>query len=91
MMLGIVIFVVSIVVLVSVLVKKKSEVVLRRPAVLTLLGLGIVSGAASAAHGYRWYSDHGWARHEAFQNKVADICTQSALRVYDQRSGGGRK
>ena len=78
MMLGIVIFAVSIVVLVSVMVRKKSEVVLKRPALLTLLGLGIVSGAASAAHGYRWYADHGRMRHEAFQNKVAGICTQSA-------------
>jgi hypothetical protein len=91
MMLGIVVFAVSTVVLVSVLVRKKSELVLRRPALLTLLGLGIVSGAASAAHGYRWYSDHGRSRHEAFQNKVADICTQSALRVYDQRSASGNK
>ena len=91
MMLGIVVFVVSTVVLLSVLVRKKSELVLRRPALLTLLGLGIVSGAASAAHGYRWHSDHGRSRHEAFRNKVADICTQSALRVYDRRSASGNK
>ena len=84
MMLGIVVFTVSTIVLVSVLVRKKSELVIRRPVLLTVLSLGIASGAASAVHGYRWYSDHGLSRHEAFQKKVVDICTQSALRVYEQ-------
>ena len=88
MTLGILVFAVCTVVLVYVLVRNKRELVLRRPAIFTLLSLGILSGAATAVHGYRWYSGHVGSRHEAFQNKVADICTQSALRVYDKRSAG---
>jgi hypothetical protein len=86
MLLGILISVICMVILVYVLARRKTEVVLRRPALFTLLAVGILGGGATATHIYRWHSPHGSARHEAFKRKIADICTQSALRVYKKQS-----
>jgi hypothetical protein len=86
MLFGILISAICIVILVVVLARRKTELVLRRPALFTLLALGVLGGAATATHGYRWHSAYGSARREAFKQKIADVCTQSALRVYKKQS-----
>ena len=57
---------------------------IHRPILIVLLSLGIVGGLGAAAHGHRTHHE----RHEAFKQKVADICTESALRVFEQRTPG---
>ena len=86
MLFGILIIAICTISLVYVLARRKTELVLRRPVLFALLALGILGGAATATHGYRWHSVHGSARREAFKQKIADVCTQSALRVYKKQS-----
>jgi hypothetical protein len=65
---------------------------------MILLGLGAIAGFAAgfARLGYgpgahwghhRWHSE----RHAAFERRVADTCTESALRVYKGSSAPGDK
>ena len=65
---------------------------MQRKLLMILLGLGAFAGFAAGfarwCYGGGPLSHHGWRaeRHAAFERRVADTCTESALRVY---KGGG--
>ena len=99
-MLGILVFAICTAGLVYVLVRRpradsspapEKERTMKRPIVITLLSLGAIAGVAMAVHAFRWHAAHPGGHHEAFRQKVADICTQSALRVYEQQSKQKKK
>lgn len=65
-----------------------------RKLLMVLLGLGAVAGFgagfARLCHG--GFGHHGhFGRHADFERRVADTCTESALRVYGQKSSAGPK
>lgn len=64
---------------------------MRRKMLMVLLGVGAVTGFAAGFA--RLYHGHGPFAHErgrAFERRVADACTESALRVYGQKNGTGQ-
>jgi hypothetical protein len=62
-----------------------------RKVLMVLLGLGAVAGFgagfARLCHGGWGHYGHGgrWDRHAQLERRVADTCTESALRVYDKK------
>ena len=70
-----------------------------RKFLMVMLGLGAVAGFASGfAHLGGWCRygyGHGpggrFDRHSEFERRVADTCTDAALRVYDQKHPPGPK
>lgn len=64
---------------------------MRRKALMILLGVGAVagfgSGFARLAHRGDWHFGHGPRGHRAdLERRVADACTESALRVYREQA-----
>jgi hypothetical protein len=64
---------------------------------MILLGLGAIAGfgagfARLCYGGYGHFGHHGgrFERHAEFERRVADTCTQSALRVYGQKNPAPR-
>ena len=53
-----------------------------RPVLIALLALGAVGGLVLVVLSHR----HGFGHHPAFERKIADVCTESALRVFERRS-----
>lgn len=68
---------------------------MRRRILMVLLGAGAVAGFASGFarlhHGGYGPFGHGdrFDRHTDLQRRVADACTESALRVYKEQSPRG--
>lgn len=67
-----------------------------RKLLMVLLGIGAVAGfGAGFARLCYGYGHHGrgdpFGRHAQLEQRVADACTESALRVYGQKSGAGSK
>jgi hypothetical protein len=62
-----------------------------RKALMILLGLGAVAGfgAGFARLCHIGYGHHGGDRRAAFEKRVADTCTESALRVYGRKPASG--
>jgi hypothetical protein len=66
-----------------------------RKVLMVVLGLGAVAGFASgfARVCYGGWGHHGpggrFDRHAEFERRVADACTDAALRVYKQKSAPG--
>lgn len=59
---------------------------------MVLLGLGAVAGfSAGFARLHHGPGRFGYDRHRDFERRVADACTESALRVYGQKTGAGQK
>ena len=64
-----------------------------RRILMVLLGAGALAGFAS---GFAHLCHGGWGPHGRFdrrgefERRVADTCTESARRVYDQKSRGGQ-
>jgi hypothetical protein len=64
---------------------------MRRKLLMVVLGVGAVAGFASGfarlCHGGHGPFGHGgrFDRHAELQRRVADACTESALRVYQQQ------
>jgi hypothetical protein len=65
-----------------------------RKLLMVLLGVGAVAGfgagIARLCHGgYGHFGPGGrWDRHAELERRVADTCTDSALRVYDRQAPG---
>jgi hypothetical protein len=65
---------------------------MQRKILMVLLGLGAVAGfgAGFARLYHGGFGHHGpggrFDRRAAFEQRVADTCTEAALRVYDRRS-----
>ena len=65
-----------------------------RKFLMVLLGLGAIAGFAAGfarlCYGYGGWGHHGYGgrfdRHAEFERRVADTCTESALRVYNRQS-----
>jgi hypothetical protein len=63
-----------------------------RKLLMVLLGLGAIAGfgAGFARLCYGGWGHHGpggrFDRHAEFERRVADTCTEAALRVYDRHS-----
>ena len=68
---------------------------MKRKLLMVLLGVGAVAGfgAGFARLCYGGFGHHGgrFGRHADFERRVADTCTESALRVYGQKTGAGTK
>ena len=70
---------------------------MQRKLLMILLGLGAIAGFAAGfarlCHGGGPWGHHGWRseRHAALERRVADTCTESALRVYKGSSAPGDK
>lgn len=67
---------------------------MRRKWLMVLLGVGAVAGFgagfARLCYGHGSFG-HGYAgRHAEFERRVADACTESALRVYGRKNGTGQ-
>ena len=75
-----------------------------RKFLMVLLGLGAVAGFASGFARLCYGGYGGWGpgpghfahggrfdRHAEFERRVADTCTESALRVYGQKGAPGSK
>jgi len=71
-----------------------------RKFLMVLLGLGAIAGfgagfARLCYGGFGPWGHHGhggrWDRHAEFERRVADVCTESAKRVYDHQSQPGSK
>ena len=71
-----------------------------RKFLMVLLGLGAVAGfgagfARLCYGGWGHWGHHGqggrWDRHAAFEKRVADTCTESAKRAFDQKNQPGGK
>jgi hypothetical protein len=65
-----------------------------RKLLMVLLGVGAVAGFgagfARLCHGGWGHYGHGrWGRHAELERRVADTCTESAKRVYDQKNPAG--
>ena len=62
----------------------------KRRLLIGLLAFGTVAGYASGIASFGWHArachEH---RRQAFEQRVADVCTASAHRVYDERRGEG--
>lgn len=60
----------------------------KRRLLIGLLAFGTVAGYGSGLASFGWHArachEH---RREAFEQRVADVCTRSAHRVYDERGG----
>lgn len=66
---------------------------MRRRLLMLLLGLGAIAGFASGfarlCYGGYGHFGHGRsARETEFERRVADTCTESALRVYGRKAQG---
>jgi hypothetical protein len=66
---------------------------MKRKVLMVLLGVGAVAGFgagfARLCHvGYGHHRGAGFGRHAELERRVADACTESALRVYRQKSVG---
>ena len=68
---------------------------MKRKLLMVVLGLGAVLGfgAGFARMCHAGSGPHGghFGRHAEFERRVADTCTESALRVYGQKTGAGPK
>lgn len=70
---------------------------MKRKLLMVLLGVGAVAGfgAGFARLCYGGYGHHGhggrWGRHAELERRVADACTESALRTYEQKSGAEKR
>lgn len=66
-----------------------------RRLLMVLLGLGAVAGFgagfARLCAGPGHFGHGRFGRHEDFERRVADTCTESALRVYGQKTAAGPK
>ncbi|HKY40875.1 MAG TPA: hypothetical protein VJN18_33300 [Polyangiaceae bacterium] len=68
-----------------------------RKFLMVLLGLGAVAGFGAGlsrlCHGSWRHYGHGgrWDRHAEFERRVADTCTESAKRAFDQKNQPGDK
>lgn len=63
-----------------------------RKVLLVILGLGAVAGFASGIARLCHYGPGArFGRHAELERRVADACTESALRVYGRQSGVGAK
>jgi hypothetical protein len=69
---------------------------MRRKFWMFVLGVGAVSGFAWGIHAWRWHAGaccggragYGLAgSHAAFEDRVADVCTRAAARIYRDRDG----
>jgi hypothetical protein len=58
---------------------------IKRAFLVVLFSLGTVGGFASGFAHLGHCAQHHEARRHAFENRVADLCTRSAHRVYDER------
>jgi hypothetical protein len=66
---------------------------MRRKIVMVLLGAGAVAGFGSgfarlAAHHHGWHGSE-YGRHGRFKDRVAETCTDAALRVYKDQNRAG--
>ena len=72
---------------------------MKRKLLMVLLGFGAIAGFAAGfarlCHGGYGAWGHGPGgrldRHAAFERRVADTCTEAALRVYDRQSAPSAK
>jgi hypothetical protein len=65
---------------------------MRRKFLMVLLAGGAVLGfGAGFARLHAGGGHFGHGRHADFERRVADACTESALRVYGQKAGVGPK
>ena len=67
-----------------------------RKLLMLLLGAGAIAGFGSGLRHLCYGGwDHGgpgrFDRHAAFEQRVADTCTEAALRVYQQKAATGPK
>jgi hypothetical protein len=64
-----------------------------RKFLMVMLGVGAVAGFAAGFARLCHGGHHGWRseRHAAFERRVADACTESALRVYKGQPAAGTK
>ena len=68
-----------------------------RKLLMVVLGFGAVAGFAAGfarlCHGPGHWGHGGWRseRHAAFEQRVADVCTKSAERVYKGQAAPGGK
>ncbi|MBN8610237.1 MAG: hypothetical protein J0L92_06620 [Deltaproteobacteria bacterium] len=58
---------------------------IKRAFLVVVFSLGTVGGFASGFAHLGHCAQHHEARRHAFENRVSDICTRSAHRVYDER------
>jgi hypothetical protein len=65
-----------------------------RKLLMALLGLGAVAGFAAGfarvCHGGHGPHGRGFGRHAELERRIADTCTESAMRVYGQKSAEKR-
>ena len=59
---------------------------IKRAFLVVLFSLGTIGGFAHGFAHVGHCAQHHQARQRAFENRVADICTRSAERVYDQHA-----
>ncbi|HMJ12037.1 MAG TPA: hypothetical protein VK524_11520 [Polyangiaceae bacterium] len=54
---------------------------MKRRILIALLALGTVAGFAAGISHLRCPGRHGWERRAHFEQHVADLCTEAALRA----------
>jgi hypothetical protein len=68
---------------------------MRRKLLMVLLGVGALAGFgagfARLCYGPGHFGHGRFGRHEELERRVADACTESALRVYGQKTAAGPK
>ena len=67
---------------------------MRRKILMLLLGFGAVAGFSAGFAGLcheRWGYQGRFGHHAQLERRVADACTESALRVYGQKSPASAK
>lgn len=62
---------------------------MRRKLLMVLLGFGAVAGFGAGFARLAGHGRFGHDRHREWESRVADACTESALRVYAKKSGAG--
>jgi NADP-dependent 3-hydroxy acid dehydrogenase YdfG len=69
---------------------------MRRKILMVLLATGAVAGfgagfARAYQHGFHGHGPGRWGRHAELERRVAETCTDAALRVYNKQAGPGTK
>lgn len=64
---------------------------MRRKLLMVLLAAGALAGFGSGFARLAGHARFGHERHREWESRVADACTESALRVYGQKAGAGAK